>query len=123
MKNIKETLFTKKNIEIGPESGYDNYIMAIESSCDETACAIVKNGREVIANVVASQIKTHAKFGGVIPEIAAREHLDSINIVIEEAFSQAKDIAGINPEDITAFASIIDPYGSGTGIERYACNL
>lgn len=109
MKNIKETLFTKKNIEIGPESGYDNYIMAIESSCDETACAIVKNGREVIANVVASQIKTHAKFGGVIPEIAAREHLDSINIVIEEAFSQAKDIAGINPEDITAFAGTVGP--------------
>lgn len=109
MKNIKNTLFSNRPVEIGPESGYDNYIMAIESSCDETACAIVKNGREVIANVVASQIKTHAKFGGVIPEIAAREHLDSINIIIEEAFKQAKEKEGINPEDITAFAGTVGP--------------
>ena len=109
MKMIKKKLFSDEPVEIGPESGYDNYIMAIESSCDETACAIVKNGREVIANVVASQIKTHAQFGGVIPEIAAREHMDSINIVIEEAFKQAKENAGINPEDITAFAGTVGP--------------
>ncbi len=109
MKNIKNKLFSKQQIEIGPESGYDNYIMAIESSCDETACSIVKNGREVIANVVASQIKTHAQFGGVIPEIAAREHLDSINIVIDEAFKQAKENAGITPDDITAFAGTVGP--------------
>ncbi len=109
MKNIKNTTFSHKKIEIGPESGYDNYIMAIESSCDETACAIVKNGREVIANVVASQIKTHAKYGGVIPEIAAREHLDSINIVIDEAFAQAKETCGLNPKDITAFAGTVGP--------------
>ena len=109
MKNIKSTTFSHKEVEIGPESCYDNYIMAIESSCDETACSIVKNGREVIANVVASQIKTHAKFGGVIPEIAAREHLDSINIVIEEAFSQAKENCGLEPKDITAFAGTVGP--------------
>ena len=64
----KNTLFSEKEILVGPDSGQDNYIMAIESSCDETACAIVKNGREVISNIVASQIKTHEKFGGVIPE-------------------------------------------------------
>ena len=109
IKNIKKTLFSNKEIEIGPESGFDNYIMAIESSCDETACAIVKNGREVIANVVASQIKTHAQYGGVIPEIAAREHMESINIVIDEAFRQAKEKAGIEPEDITAFAGTVGP--------------
>ena len=109
MKNIKNTTFSHKEVEIGHESGYDNYIMAIESSCDETACSIVKNGREVIANVVASQIKTHSKFGGVIPEIAAREHLDSINIVIEEAFSQAKENCGLEPKDITAFAGTVGP--------------
>jgi len=109
MKNLKKKLFSKTPVEIGPESGYDNYIMAIESSCDETACSIVKNGRDVIANVVASQIKTHAQFGGVIPEIAAREHLDSINIVIEEAFKQAKENAGIEPTDITAFAGTVGP--------------
>lgn len=109
MKMVKEKLFSKTPVEIGPDSGYDNYIMAIESSCDETACAIVKNGREVIANVVASQIKTHEKFGGVIPEIAAREHLDSINVVIEEAFDIAKENAGIEPKDITAFAGTVGP--------------
>ena len=109
MKNIKHTTFSHKEVEIGPESSYNNYIMAIESSCDETACAIVKNGREVIANVVASQIKTHAKFGGVIPEIAAREHLDSINIVIDEAFAQAKENCRLEPKDITAFAGTVGP--------------
>jgi len=105
MKMIKNTLFTKTPVEIGPESGYDNYIMAIESSCDETACAIVKNGREVISNIVASQIKTHAQYGGVIPEIAAREHLESINVVIDEAFKQAN----MKPEQITAFAGTVGP--------------
>lgn len=101
----KKSLFSGNIVKIGPQSGIDNYIMAIESSCDETACAIVKNGREVIANIVASQIKTHEKFGGVIPEIAAREHLDSINIVVQEAFEQS----GLKPEDITAFAGTVGP--------------
>ncbi|MBR1461699.1 tRNA (adenosine(37)-N6)-threonylcarbamoyltransferase complex transferase subunit TsaD [bacterium] len=101
----KECLFSGKKVLVGPDSGSDNYIMAIESSCDETACAIVKNGREVIANIVASQIKTHEKFGGVIPEIAAREHMEAINIVVEEAFEQS----GLKPDDITAFAGTVGP--------------
>ncbi len=101
----KKSLFSEKSVKIGPNSSYDNYIMAIESSCDETACAIVKNGREVLANIVASQIKTHEKYGGVIPEIAAREHLESINIVVEEAFEQS----GLKPEQITAFAGTVGP--------------
>ncbi len=103
MKMIKNTLFTNSPVEIGGDR--DNYIMAIESSCDETACAIVKNGREVISNIVASQIKTHAQYGGVIPEIAAREHLESINVVIDEAFKQS----GLEPDDITAFAGTVGP--------------
>lgn len=101
----KKTLFSEKSVKIGPDSGYDNYIMAIESSCDETACAIVKNGRDVVANIVASQIKTHEKFGGVIPEIAAREHLDAINVVVQEAFDQS----GLTPDEITAFAGTVGP--------------
>lgn len=105
MKNDKKTLFSQKTVTVGEDSGYDNYIMAIETSCDETACAIVKNGREVLSNIVASQIKTHEKYGGVIPEIAAREHLEAINIVIEEAFGEA----GLNPSDITAFAGTVGP--------------
>lgn len=99
------TLFSNKNVKIGENSGYDNYIMALESSCDETACSIVKNGREVVANVVASQIKTHAQYGGVIPEIAAREHLEAVNVIIDEAFSQS----GLKPSDITAFAGTVGP--------------
>ena len=100
---IKRSIFTGKEVQIG--EGADNLIMAIESSCDETACAIVKNGREVIANVVASQIKTHAKYGGVIPEIAAREHLEAINVVIQETFEQAN----LKPEQIDAFAGTVGP--------------
>lgn len=100
---IKRSLFTGKEVNIG--EGADNLIMAIESSCDETACAIVKNGREVVSNVVASQIKTHEKYGGVIPEIAAREHLEAINIVIQETFDQAN----VTPEEIDAFAGTVGP--------------
>lgn len=105
MNNEKKTLFSEKSVSIGENSGVNNYIMAIETSCDETACAVVKNGREVLANIVASQIKTHEKYGGVIPEIAAREHLEAINVVIDEAFEQS----GLKPEDITAFAGTVGP--------------
>ena len=80
-------------------------ILALESSCDETAAAIVENGRHVLSNVVSSQIKIHEKFGGVIPEIAAREHLDSINLVVQEAFDQS----GLKPDDISAFAGTVGP--------------
>ena len=101
MNKIKNTLFTNKQIEINDNS----LIMAIESSCDETACAVVKGGREVIANIVASQIKIHEEYGGVIPEIAAREHLEAVNVVIDETFKQA----GVNGEQIDAFAGTVGP--------------
>jgi len=80
-------------------------IFGVETSCDETACAIVRDGREVISNVVASQIKTHREFGGVVPEVAAREHLDAINVVIEETFKSAS----VSPYEIDAFASTAGP--------------
>lgn len=67
----------------------DIYILAIESSCDETAAAVVKNGREVLANVISSQIELHTLYGGVVPEIASRKHIEKINQVIEEALRQA----------------------------------
>ena len=101
MNKIKNTLFSNKPVTINN----DSIIMALESSCDETACAIVKGGREVLANVVASQIKIHEAYGGVIPEIAAREHLEAVNVVIEEAFKQAN----LKGEDITAFAGTVGP--------------
>ena len=101
MNKIKNTLFSNKPVTIDENS----LIMAIESSCDETACAIVKGGREVLANVVASQIKIHEEYGGVIPEIAAREHLEAVNIVVDETFKQA----GVKPSDISAFAGTVGP--------------
>src|SRR5699024_4773222 len=74
-------------------------ILGIETSCDETAAAIVKNGKEIIANVVASQIESHKRFGGVVPEVASRHHVENITIVVEEAMQQAsmswKDIDAI----------------------------
>jgi len=67
----------------------DIICLAIESSCDETSVAIVKNGREVLSNVIFSQIDIHKKYGGVVPEIASRQHTECINIVIEEALNKA----------------------------------
>lgn len=68
----------------------DVYVLGIETSCDETAAAVVKNGREIVANVVASQIESHRRFGGVVPEIASRHHVEQITLVIEEALHQAQ---------------------------------
>ena len=67
----------------------DMYILAIESSCDETSCAIVKNGREDIATVISSQIDIHKNFGGVVPEVASRHHIKNITMVIEECLEKA----------------------------------
>ncbi len=100
-----KTPLSEKSVYIGPDSKEDIYILALESSCDETACAIVKNGRTVISNVVASQIKTHQQFGGVVPEIAAREHLDSVILVINQALEEAN----MKPEELTAVASTVGP--------------
>lgn len=65
-------------------------ILAIESSCDETAAAVVEDGREVLSNVISSQIDIHTLYGGVVPEIASRKHLERINVVVEQALSDAK---------------------------------
>ena len=67
----------------------DIVLLAIESSCDETAAAVVKNGREVLSNVIYSQIALHTQYGGVVPEIASRKHIEKINQVIEQALSDA----------------------------------
>ena len=63
-------------------------VLAIESSCDETAASVVVNGREILSNVISSQIDVHTLYGGVVPEIASRKHMERINQVIEEALSQ-----------------------------------
>ena len=64
-------------------------ILAIESSCDETAAAVVENGRTVRSNVISSQIELHKLYGGVVPEIASRKHVEKINFVVKEALKEA----------------------------------
>lgn len=83
----------------------DMYILAIESSCDETSAAIIKNGTEEIATVVLSQMDTHASFGGVVPEIASRMHVESITMVFEELFNKAQ----MKLEQIDAIAVTYGP--------------
>lgn len=78
----------------------DLIMLGIETSCDETAVAIVKNGTEILSNVVASQIESHKRFGGVVPEIASRHHVEQITIVLEEAFQQAN----VDWDDIDAIS-------------------
>lgn len=75
-------------------------ILAIETSCDETAAAVIEGGRIIRSNVVASQIESHKRFGGVVPEIASRHHVEQITLVIEEAIEQA----GIQKEELDAIA-------------------
>ena len=83
----------------------DVYILGIESSCDETAAAVVKNGREVLSNIISSQIVIHRKFGGVVPEIASRKHIENIMPVIDEALQQAN----VTLDDIDAVAVTYGP--------------
>ncbi|NLT96264.1 MAG: tRNA (adenosine(37)-N6)-threonylcarbamoyltransferase complex transferase subunit TsaD [Clostridia bacterium] len=80
-------------------------IMAVETSCDETAVSIVQNGSKILAEVVASQISTHQKFGGVVPEVASRKHLELINVCVAEALQQAR----LTFDDISHFAVTYGP--------------
>ena len=86
-------------------SSEDVYILAIESSCDETAASVVKNGRTVLSNIISSQIDLHTLFGGVVPEIASRKHIEKINQVIEEALTEAH----MSLEEMTAIAVTYGP--------------
>lgn len=84
----------------------DVYILSIESSCDETSIAIVKNGREVLSNIVSSQIEIHRRFGGVVPEVASRNHITAISNIFDEALKEAK----MTKDEIDAIAVT---YGAG----------
>ena len=64
--------------------------LAIETSCDETSCAVIKDGRQVLSNIISSQIDIHKRFGGVVPEIASRKHIESINNILQEALDTAE---------------------------------
>ncbi len=84
----------------------DIYILGIESSCDETAAAVVKNGREILSNVVLSQIDIHRLFGGVVPEIASRNHVQAVDVVTKRALSEAK-------VSLDAVDAVAVTYGAG----------
>ena len=83
----------------------DTLILAIESSCDETAASVVKNGRTILSNVISSQIELHKLYGGVVPEIASRKHIEKINQVIEQALADA----GVTLEDLDAVGVTYGP--------------
>ena len=83
----------------------DVLILAIESSCDETAAAVVKNGREILSNVINTQIAIHTEYGGVVPEIASRKHIENINPVIRKALEDA----GVTLDDIDAIGVTYGP--------------
>lgn len=83
----------------------DTIVIGIESSCDETSCAIIKNGREVLANIVSSQIDIHKKFGGVVPEVASRKHVEVISNVVKEAI----EVSNIDYKDIDLVAATYGP--------------
>lgn len=83
----------------------DKLILGIESSCDETAAAVVKNGREVLSNIINTQIDLHKKYGGVVPEIASRKHIENIDAVVEEALVKA----GVTIDNIDAVAVTYGP--------------
>lgn len=83
----------------------DTLILAIESSCDETAASVVKNGRTILSNVISSQIELHKLYGGVVPEIASRKHIEKINQVIEEALRTA----GVTLDDLDAVGVTYGP--------------
>lgn len=83
----------------------DIITLAIESSCDETAASVLKNGREVLSNIISTQIDIHKKFGGVVPEVASRKHIENIDIVVQ----QALDEANITMNDITHIAVTYGP--------------
>src|SRR5438132_12739561 len=80
-------------------------VLGIETSCDETAAALVRDGREIVSSVIASQIATHRLYGGVVPELASREHLDKIVPIVREAFERA----AVRQDEVDGLAVTVGP--------------
>ena len=88
----------------------DIYILGIETSCDETAASVVKNGRELLSNIISSQIAIHTEYGGVVPEIASRKHIERINQVIRQALLEAdKTLSDIDAIAVTYGPGLVGP--------------
>ncbi|MBO4310790.1 MAG: tRNA (adenosine(37)-N6)-threonylcarbamoyltransferase complex transferase subunit TsaD [Lachnospiraceae bacterium] len=105
----------------------DVYILAVESSCDETAAAVVKNGREVLSNVIYSQIDLHTLYGGVVPEIASRKHIDKINQVVAKAIEDSKtELKDMSAIAVTYGPGLVGPLLVGVSFAKalsFASNL
>lgn len=87
------------------QAGTPSLILGIESSCDDTSAAVVRNGKEVLSNVIASQIEIHRQFGGVVPEVASRRHVENVTPVVQQALEQA----GVGLDDLSAVAVTYGP--------------
>ncbi len=86
----------------------DIIILAIETSCDETSASVVRNGREVLSNIISSQIDIHKKFGGVVPEVASRKHLENISMVIDQCLSEAGvELSGLDAVAVTCGPGLV----------------
>ncbi len=112
----------KLRYEWDTKTGQPVNILAIESSCDETAAAVVQNGRVILSSVIASQIATHQQFGGVVPEVASRVHVESITRVVEEALQEAKlTLADLHAVAVTYAPGLIGALFVGvTAAKSYA---
>ncbi|GAB7387807.1 tRNA (adenosine(37)-N6)-threonylcarbamoyltransferase complex transferase subunit TsaD [Bacillaceae bacterium] len=97
--------------------GRPNYILGIETSCDETSAAVVKDGKEILSNIVSSQVEVHQRFGGVVPEIASRKHVEGINLIIEQALREA----GVRLAELDAVAVTYGPGLVGALLVGVAC--
>ena len=82
-----------------------NLILAFESSCDETSVAVIEDGHKILSNIVATQIKSHKRFGGVVPEVASRHHIEQITLCIDDALAEAQ----VTYDDLTAVAVTYGP--------------
>lgn len=124
MKNYNEII---KNKFESLKSKKDVYVLGIESSCDETAAAVVKNGREILSNVISSQIDIHRRFGGVVPEVASRNHTLAINKVVEDALKEADlSFSDIDAIGVTYGAGLIGALLIGVSAAKaysYAFNI
>jgi len=101
----KRRKYEKLKLSLGCVAGMGINILALETSCDETSAAVVADGSKVLSNIISSQIDVHRKFGGVVPEVASRKHLELINQVVEEALV----VAGLGLKDLTAVAVTYGP--------------
>ena len=109
----------ESNMKKGKKKKDDIYILGIETSCDDTCAAVVANGIDILSNVVSSQNEIHEKYGGVVPEVASRRHIEMIDIVIQEALKQAgTPLENIDAVSVTNRPGLIGSLLVGVGAAK-----